>query len=379
MDVEQRVWSEDKGWQICRTAVQDKDFQLVFVFGDRFKIEEPKRYEELKGFYPNGHIVFASSSGNILASEVDDTKIVASALFFNSTHIAAVRVNIHDAQSSTDAGEILAKQLKKEKLVHVILISDGHLVNGTHLIKGLIKDLPGITSLSGGLAGDGTRFEKTLVGLDAPPKEGEIVAIGFYGDALEVGLGSVGGWDPFGVERIITRSENNVLLELDGKSALKLYKTYLGEEAKNLPASALYFPLAVRSSQESPPIVRTVLAIDEERQGLVYAGDVPQGWYAQLMTANFDRLIDGASKAATLCQGQSNDTQPSFALLISCVGRRLVLGQRSEEEIEAVREVIGREVAIGGFYSYGEIAPSEPSFVSRLHNQTMTITTLSEK
>jgi hypothetical protein len=60
------------------------------------------------------------------------------------------------------------------------------------------------------------------------------------------------------------------------------------------------------------------------------------------------------------------------------VGRRLVLRQRIEEEVEAVREVLGGAPVMTGFYSYGEISPLNPSARCALHNQTMTVTTLTE-
>ena len=233
--------------------------------------------------------------------------------------------------------------------------------------------------MTGGLAGDGERFEETLVFVGGEPRVGLIAAIGLYGDRLRVGFGSLGGWDPFGPDRLITRSEGNVLFELDGKSALGLYKTYLGEYARDLPASALLFPLALRREGESQsPVVRTILSIDDEAESMTFAGDMPQGEYARLMKANFERLIDGATLAAKTSVETLGAETPELALLISCVGRRMVLKQRTEEEVETVREVLGTRAVLAGFYSYGEISPFAPSARCELHNQTMTITTLSE-
>jgi hypothetical protein len=189
----------------------------------------------------------------------------------------------------------------------------------------------------------------------------------------------VGGWDAFGVERIITRSSGNILYELDGKSALELYKKYLGEQAKELPSSALLFPLTIRQDASTPPLVRTILSIDEKEQSMIFAGDIPEGWHAQLMKANFDRLIDGAFQAANHSLETLGQGSPDLAILISCVGRRLVLGQRTEDEIKQVEDVIGNKAIITGFYSYGEIAPTAPQANCELHNQTMTITTITER
>jgi hypothetical protein len=226
------------------------------------------------------------------------------------------------------------------------------------------------------MAADGDRFGETLVLAGDRVESGLAVALALYGDRLRVGCGSRGGWDQFGPERRITRSEGNVLYELDGKSALALYREYLGEHAAALPASGLLYPLAIRAEEDDQPLVRAILRVNEETQSLTFAGDIPEGWYARLMRANFDRLVDGALGAARA--GVAEGAEAELALLISCVGRKLILGQRVEEEVEAVREVLGTGTAMTGFYSYGELAPFKTGARCELHNQTMTITTLGE-
>ena len=351
---------------------------MVLAFGDRFLLKDPARFKELKQFYPNAHIVSASTSGNIYNTNLDDHSIISTAIAFEKdSHIEIQRINIEDIVDSYVAGQKLGNLLQKEGLRHVFLLSDGHIVNGSQLVKGILAVLP-TTAITGGLAGDGTRFEKTLVGVNEPPKEGEIIAIGFYGPHLKFGFGSVGGWDPFGVERKITRSANNILYELDEKNALDLYKKYLGEQVERLPGSAMLFPLAIRPNEQSPALVRTILSIDEKEKSMIFAGDIPEGWYAQLMKANFDRLVDGASQAANSSYEMLGSLSPDLAILISCVGRKMVLDQRTEEEIESVRQILGSKTLLSGFYSYGEIAPMTPSVGCELHNQTMTITTILE-
>jgi hypothetical protein len=249
-------------------------------------------------------------------------------------------------------------------------------VNGSQLVEGLTSGLPHVT-VTGGLAGDGTRFQETLVICGDEARSRVIAAIGFYGPRIHIGCASLGGWDSFGPDRLITKASGNVLYELDGQSALDLYKRYLGDHARNLPASGLLFPLSVRRSDSDEPIVRTILAVDEAAQSMTFAGDMPVGAHARLMKANFDRLIDGATGAARASRGV-NGSAAEVALLISCVGRRLVLKQRTEEEVDAVRDVLGPRVPLAGFYSYGEISPFVASARCQLHNQTMTVTTLSE-
>lgn len=351
---------------------------LVLVFGSRSLLEDSSKYDEIKKFYPSAHIVSASTSGEILEDLVYDDSLAVTAIEFEKTKIQVASMSIKDAKDSYEAGVEMAGKLAGEGLCHVFLISDGLHVNGSEIVKGLNSALDVDVPCTGGLAGDAANFEKTLVGLNGAPKEYQIVAVGFYGDSLEVGYGSVGGWDNFGAERLVTRSEGNVLYELDGQSALDLYKMYLGDKAAELPGSALLFPLGLKFDEDSDTIVRTVLAVDDEKSSMTFAGDIPEGCYVRLMKANFDKLIEGANLAAEHTTQKGGDSGDKLAVLISCVGRKLILGQRIDEEVEAVMEVLGDGSTITGFYSYGEISPVVESAKCELHNQTMTITTFAE-
>lgn len=378
MKIEQNKWTPGHGWADSPKI----NPHLVLAFGDRYLLSNSTFYEDLKKFYSQANIVLASTSGSILETSILDEIVVSTAIAFEQpdSKIELKKTNIKGFKNSFLAGQYLGNLIPKEGLVHLFVISDGHLVNGSDLLTGITGVIPPQVAVTGGLAGDGTRFEKTLVGANSFPIEGEIVIIGFYGSHLKFGFGSMGGWDPFGIERKITRSSNNVLYELDGKNALELYKTYLGKQAEKLPSSALLFPLAIRPDRKSLPLVRTILSINEKDQSMTFAGNLPEGWYAQLMKANFDRLVDGAAQAAQDSYEMLGKLTPDLAILISCVGRRIVMDQRTEEEIENVRDVIGNKALYTGFYSYGEIAPTAPHAGGcELHNQTMTITTISER
>ena len=321
-----------------------------------------------------------STAGEISDTRVFDDSLVITAIEFEHTQVKGTQVKLDSGNmDSFKAGEKLAKALDHDKLVHVLVISEGTHTNGSDLVRGLSKHLPADVAITGGLAGDGANFEETIVFYNSGPMPDSIVVVGFYGDKLQIGYGSMGGWDPFGPERLITRSKGNVLYELDDQSALGLYKNYLGDHAIDLPSSALLFPLSIRSDNYPEQLVRTILAVDDEAGSMTFAGDVPQGAYARFMKANFDRLVDGAYGAAKTSFEVGGGESPDLAILISCVGRKLVLQQMVEDELESVREVLGERTVLTGFYSYGEICPSAPSASCDLHNQTMTITTISEK
>jgi hypothetical protein len=373
--VTQHQWSAAGGWPASSGA--GRDAQLVMTFGARQRLADPDVLAPLRARFPKAAFFGCSTSGEIAGTTVSDDTVVASALAFDRTEVRLAATSLAGEADSDGAGRRLAADLASPDLTHVFVLSDGLHVNGSALAAGLAAGVGPGAVVTGGLAGDGTAFADTAVVAGPRVGPGLAAAIGLYGPHVRVGCASLGGWDPFGPERIVTRARGNVLFELDGQSALGLYRRYLGRHAADLPASALLFPLAVREAGQDP-IVRTVLSVDESEESMTFAGDVPEGARARLMKANFDRLIDGATGAARVCQVAVPDAQASFALLISCVGRRLVLKQRTEEEVEAVRDVVGPQAVLAGFYSYGEISPFTPGAQCRLHNQTMTITTLSE-
>jgi hypothetical protein len=354
-----------------------EDAQLVIGFGSSKLVSQEKSFIDIKNKFPNAQIAICSSAGEIYGNDVLDNTISLIALQFQSTTIQTSEINIEDFESSYEAGMTLVKNLPQESLKLVFVLSDGGKVNGSELVKGMNDFKKENVLITGGLAGDGTNFNQTFVGLNQVPQTGKIIAIGFYGDNLVVSHGSFGGWESFGLERTVTNSKNNVLFEIDDKNALALYKTYLGKYADELPGSALLFPLSVKFDDEHKPIVRTILSIDNEKQSITFAGDLPIGSKIRFMKANFDRLIDAASDAANSCL-EMEKSKPKLALLISCVGRKLIMPNRIDEEIEAISEIFGDDTMLSGFYSYGEISPLNPMANCELQNQTMTITGINE-
>ena len=379
MFLEQTQWTVAGGWGPHEPGRLRDNAQLVLLFGDRTVFEDHRHYDHVRKAYPKAHLLGCSTAGEIYGTQVSDRSLVATAIQFEHTQVSGSRININEIGDSYQAGNRLASSLRKEGLIHVFVLSDGLGVNGSDLVKGLTSQLPPHVTVTGGLSGDGDRFAQTLVLWDEKPEQGVVAVIGLYGSRLKVGYGSLGGWDSFGPERLVTKSRGNILYELDGKSALELYKRYLGDHAKGLPATGLLFPLSLRNNGNDTPVVRTILSVNEQEQSMTFAGDVPEGSYVRLMKANFDRLIDGAAGAAKTSYQALSASSPDLAILISCVGRKMVLKQRIEEEVEGVRDIMGKNTVLTGFYSYGEISPFTPNAKCELHNQTMTITALKEE
>jgi hypothetical protein len=377
MHIEQFHW-HGHGWEPALFGHLPQA-QLVLLFGSPTTLRGPTPLHELRAAFPQAFVLGCSTAGDIMGTSVFDEGLVATAIHFEHTALQGRLLALQQGMSSFQAGKVLAQQLDPKGLVHILVLSEGVAVNGSELVAGLQQHLPAQVGITGGLAGDGDRFQETLLLWNGQAEPHSILVLGFYSTRLRVGSGSFGGWEAFGPYRRVTRSSGNRLYELEGRSALSLYRAYLGEQALDLPAAGLLFPLSVLTSALEKPVVRTLLAVHEADQSITFAGDVPEDSYVRMMRTTIPQLVSGAMKAAKTSTEPLGATSPDLAVLVSCVGRKLVLQQRVEEELQGVRQVLGEQSILAGFYSYGEIAPFTPGTLCRLHNQTMTITTFAEQ
>ena len=182
--------------------------QLVIVLGARTALERADEIAELRTTFPEARIVYASTAGEIAGSRVLDDSIVATGLSFERSTVRCATTNIRDHASSVECGAWLLRSLPPQGLTAALVFSDGGLVNGSELAEGLNRENPARIPITGGLAGDGDRFQRTLCGLDEVLGEGQLVIIGLYGVGLSIGHGSFGGWDEFGPERMVTYTQS---------------------------------------------------------------------------------------------------------------------------------------------------------------------------
>jgi hypothetical protein len=370
-------YKENK-WHNIESDENDK-IDVLLVFTGINLVENNNILSFLSAQFKNAKIISCTTAGEINQTNVDENSIICSAIQFEKTPIETVVDNLNNFKNSFELGANLARKLNKTDLTHIFMLSDGNLVNGDDLLTGIYSEIGENIQISGGIAGDGDRFQKTYVGLNDNYKEGNVVLMGLYGNHIHVGTGKKAGWDVFGPEKTITKSDGNFLHEIDGENALDMYKTYLGRYAKELPVSALLFPISIKSKNHDFYIVRTILSIDNENKIMKFAGNVPEGSTIRFMKSNFDRLVFAASEAGVQARETLGDKNtPELAIIISCVGRKLVLANRIEEEVEAAVECFPNTTNIIGFFSYGEISPQIQDHISYLHNQTITITTFSE-
>nr|WP_320133067.1 FIST N-terminal domain-containing protein [uncultured Holophaga sp.] len=338
--------------------------------------------EALRSAYPGSHLAGASTGGEIVGTSLEDNSIAVAVLHFASTELALGREEVAQIHSSLEAGRRLARHLDHAELKGALLFTSGLAADGADAARGLSQVLGREIPVSGGVAAaagaGGPTF--TLSALPGEPLElgtDQIIGIGFRGRAIRLSSASKGGWSPFGLERRVTRSQGHILYELDGKPALALYRTYLGERARGLPLTASLFPLAILDGRVrgEDPLVRSVQGVDEEAQSLIFGGNIQEGSLVQLMHSSVDRLVEASSQAgASLAPGGAHR---GLCLAVSCIARRLVMGERAEEELEALSESLSPSTDLVGFYSHGELSP-ERSGECLLHNQTMTLTLIQE-
>ncbi len=367
-------YTKSAGWFPPLDATLDSEHSLLILFGPTELEHLMAGLDELRAAFSRACWIGCSTAGEFLGSDIDDDSLVASIIRFEKVKLVCAKAPVLQPQDSARAGALLAEELTGPGLRSVFVLADGLAVNGSALVAALRGSLPPDVIITGGLAGDGSRFQRTWLLLDKSPISHLVTAVGLYGDNLGIAHGSKGGWDTMGPERLVTRSNNNVLYELDGQPALAIYKRYLGDRAEGLPSTGLLFPLAIRNEDShEEETVRTLLAVNETEGSITFAGDIPEGSKVQLMSANFERLINAASQAAESAVLDEYTDGPLLCVAISCVGRRLVLGQRTEEELEATIDILPPGAKQIGYYSYGEISPLTSGRCD-LHNQTMTLT-----
>lgn len=353
--------------------------QIVLVFAACKFFDDADFCAQLRDLFPRASLIGCSTAGEIATQGASSDSAVLTALHFDRVRVRVAAAHHRSMATSGDTGRALADRLAAPDLRGVLVFGPGVEINGSALVDGMAGILGPQVPLSGGLAGDNGAFKRTLTFLDGTVEADWAVAVGFYGDGVQLSHGCFGGWEPFGPVRKITLARGNVLYELDGQPALDLYKRYLGEHARDLPASGLLFPFEMLDSAKSKlGLIRTILGVDEAQRSLTLAGDLDPSGYLRLMQASTDALVDGAERAAATAREALSSGDPGLVLLVSCVGRKLVMGLRVDEEVEAVADVYGIDATIAGFYSYGEISPLVGATECRLHNQTMTVTLLRE-
>lgn len=378
MKVQQMHWSPGEGWRAASSDGAGRDAQLVLLFGSAKLIQASEAFALCRRDFPEAHVLGSSTAGEILDTDVRQDTVTITAVTFERTSVAVAKVALREPGESFAAGAELVRAFDPAGLKHLFVLSEVLQVDASQAVDGIRSALPPGVTVSGAFSADGDRQQVSHVWCDGDPAESTLAAVGLYGDHIRVGAAATGLWGQFGPLRTITKSEGSVLHELDGRSAISLYKAYLGELAAGLPATAWLFPLALSVGDSGGAVLRGVLNIDDATETMRFAGSMPEGAQVRMMMGSIDTLLEDTRAAAAASLSGLGGASPVLSILASCNGRRHVLKQRLEEEVEAVRDALGASAVLTGFYCCGEIAPVAPGEGPELHNQTMAITTLAE-
>ena len=277
-----------------------------------------------------------------------------------------------------ELGTGLASHLKGQRRQFCLLFNDGLSENTSGLIKGLQSVLGVSFPFIGGGSSDNLKFRQTYQYYDQRVlNKGTVCAL--LAGKLNFGLGIKHGWRPLGKARVITASGGSIIKKIDGQNACYLYEDYFAktikELKKELPRISILYPIGVYLEGESEYLLRNIISLNEDGS-ITTQGDVPQGSSIRLMIATKESCLEAARQAALQVQVNLRDKKAEFALVISSASRAYLLGRQAHSEIKIIREVLGRETPLFGFYSYGEYAPlGSINYYGQtyLHNQTITI------
>ncbi len=378
MKVEQMQWTESAGWSPEIPGTLATDANLVLVFGSTEHLKNKRHITNIRKAYPNALISGCSTAGEIFDVTVLDSSLSITAIHFERTQLQTTHARINNPEDSFRCGKKLAQTISHQGLRHVFVLSDGLNINSNELISGLNEQLPSGVTITGGLSGDAGHFEETLVLWQDKAQSHVVTLIGLYGKALKIGFSSLGNWGSLKPEHADTHTSNNTLYEIDGKSALELYKSHLGEHAAYRPTTDTQPPAGVRSADRDARPTKTSLTPDENEQSMAFTSNILAGNHYHLTKENVNRPVDDTIAATKIDPSTLNKSSAELAILISCVRRKMTLRQKTKQEIEGIREMLGPQPILTGFYSYGEISPFSPDTHRKSHNQTMTITLFSE-
>jgi len=378
MKTEKFHYSRESGWDNFPDHSWDSDQTLLMIHFSTFFEDFAKPLNQLRAAFPKSCWIGCSTSGHFLDDAIDDDGVVVVVAKFETTRLRQASARFSEGADIRAIGQSLAQDLWREDLRGLMVMAEGLLLNGSELIEGLAVVIPAKVPVFGGLAGDGGRFQNTLVISGKVPTAKTVTAVGFYGEDFTIRVATSGGWDWIGPDRLITGAEGNKLLTLDNRPALSLYKQYLGDLSDDLPTSGIRFPLGIHSSEtQQCETLRMIRSIDEQEGSITLCGNVAEGSFARLMHANRERLIQAAADATDMLLQSTDHDGGGLAFIATCIGRRMILGSDAVEEINVARQGLPKRHALIGFYTYGEIAPLANNELA-FHNQTFTIGLLQE-
>ena len=354
---------------------------MIWAFG-AISYDQQRLLDGIAAASPGTPIIGCSTDGEISSSGLTVNSVVALALSSDRVRFRTAYAE-HLSKDSYSAGAELAEKFQDLGCSYLQIFSDGLSGNADKIIQGIKAHLGNDIIIAGGTAGDGGDFQRPFQYTDGRAMTDSLVGVAFAGD-FGFGNGVGCGWFPVGIAKKVTKAIGNVVYELDGQTALQAYEKFLGRHAVRLPAVGVEYPLGLLgpNGEVGYFLCRATMGVDRESGSITFAGDVPEGAMVKMTIGNEEDIIQAAGDAARLAmsrlQAKNPELKPKAIFMYSCMARKIVLGSRTNEEILAVRQAIGGDVPVIGFYTYGEYAPAGQSNCSCFHNETVTMTIIGE-
>ena len=354
------------GYEACKQAIEksgSKKPDLTVVFSS-VSFEQAEVLKGVREASNNASLIGCTDAGEITNEGPSKNSVGVMA-------IASDQINFYVGlgkdvkKGAREAGRAVAKEIKekaKEPLRAFIMFPDVLTGNGADIVRGVLDVLGEHFPVVGGAAGDDFLFQKTYEYRDGEVVSGAVGGVGLAGK-FSMGAGVRHGWIPIGVPMKVTKSEGSVVHELDGRPALSIYEDYFGDKAGDLRKEplarmAITYPLGIKLPGMEEYLIRDPITVDE-KGAITCAAEIPEGSEIRLMIGSKEKAVEDAEDAARKLTRdfEKAGTRPKLVLMFNCIAREKLFAQKANDEIQAVMNIIGQDVPLLGFYTYGEQAP----------------------
>lgn len=307
-------------------------------------------------------------------------------IYFNAAYIKDIKMRT-SLTAGRELGEKLLYGFKDARRALSIILSDGLISEGSNLIYGLQERLGKSFPLVGASASDNLRFLKTYLYFNQEVFSDGACGI-LWGGKLNFALGIKHGWKPLGKPRYVTKSRGNIVYEIDGANAAKIYEEYLACDLTKLKREqkyiSIFYPIGIYLSGEEEYLLRNILSIENDGS-LIFQGDVPQDSLIRLMIGTKESCLQATQQAVDEAKkgllsipmvDYKKRGAKNFVLVFDSISRYILLKEDANKELRIIKEGLGKDTPIIGIYTYGEQAPLRSvSYQGQayFHNQTITI------
>lgn len=372
---------KEAGAEACRQALAKVSNPELFIVFSSSKFDQKEMLSGVKEVSKDVPLIGCSTAGEITSAGAAEGSVAVMAIQSDSVDFTIGKGG--DLKTGVrEAGVQLAKDITgraKDKVNCLLMLTDVLNGNGAEVVRG-IQDILGSDALIvGGAAGDDFSFKQTFEYYNDDISSSTVVGVGLSGN-VGIGIGVRHGWVSIGMPMKATKSEGAVLKELDGRPAVSIYEDYFGKKAEELREEplaklAITYPLGMSVEGSDELLIRDPITVDAEG-AITCAAEIPEGAEVRLMIGSKEEAIVAAKDAAQKALAQLSGKTPRVAIIFNCIARRKLFGRYANDEITAIQGILGKDVPVIGFYTYGEIAPigeSADELFSRFHNETAVV------